>query len=191
MAFSAANCIVKPVSGVWCETRFNSHARGGRDLKGSRRIMGRKCFNSRARGRARPESCRSSWVVPPSFNSRARGRARQVYTVLSSTFLKFQLTRPWEGATYARGLFSLLRLCFNSRARGRARLITPMGRPKPRMFQLTRPWEGATPTYCFPEGTVVVSTHAPVGGRDFRRGTRPGVGLRFNSRARGRARLLC
>ncbi len=79
---------------------------------------------------------------------------------------QFQLTRPWEGATEPLSLTMYGSRCFNSRARGRARPVRP--------------------------GRVgidnVVSTHAPVGGRDRMRQQRNRRPQGFNSRARGRAR---
>ncbi len=57
---------------------------------------------------------------------------------------EFQLTRPWEGATFPVPDRSNPCMCFNSRARGRARPCPQVQEWWDSEFQLTRPWEGAT-----------------------------------------------
>ena len=78
----------------------------------------------------------------------------------------FQSTRPWEGATCPKPRCLRADDRFNPRARGRARPTDPEGVDLTYMFQSTRPWEGATRL----------------------RACRTPAGPRFNPRARGRAR---
>ena len=85
----------------------------------------------------------------------------------SRIFLSFQPTRPLRGAT----LLTLIRfaslLYFNPRAPCGARQNVSPNQSIMLVFQPTRPLRGATTSLIEPDRLAVISTHAPLAGRDF------------------------
>ncbi len=118
-------------------TRPWEGATGG---KGSFRLIVKR-FNSRARGRARQLPLKhDNWPLEVSTHAPVGGRDRYPR-------IETRLPRRFNSRARGRARYRCVQgcRCFNSRARGRARLA-----------------RGGAVVLC-----IVVSTHAPVGGRDY------------------------
>ena len=173
------------------EINVSIHApRGGRDPGSAMEASWPEGFNPRAPRGARRHS--QSWAgFCRCFNPRApRGARRRVRRGRCAPQV-FQSTRPAGGATR---LFRRLwrpTSSFNPRAPRGARLGHPRTHAKRSyVFQSTRPAGGATIHDGIPRCIIVVSIHAPRGGRD-RDGGGGASGIsRFNPRAPRGARLF-
>ena len=115
----------------------------------------------------RDPACRGSRVRPGHFNPRAPRGAR-----------------PTGPRFHRRS-----RLNFNPRAPRGARQFVFIRTGDTLEFQSTRPSRGATQPDGWPPDTPAISIHAPLAGRDTRRGSSPAAVTYFNPRAPRGARL--
>ena len=81
---------------------------------------------------------------------------------------KFQPTRPLRGATITNLFIKIHGLNFNPRAPCGARHDARDSEDNKDEFQPTRPLRGATIMDWFGDTFYIISTHAPLAGRDFR-----------------------
>ena len=120
-----------------------------RPLRGATRKAHRPIYARQPISTHTPLAGRDPQGTPPhlrpstDFNSHAPCGARRVGLHISIKMRKFQLTRPSRGATRA------------------ARIVH-----RGEQFQLTRPLRGATTKEWDSGGTVGISTHTPLAGRD-------------------------
>ena len=142
-----------------------------------------KNFNPRAPCGARPTPTRSQCCRNGNFNPRAPCGARQNGLQIYQSWGRFQPTRPLRGATEHRVDHLVRQLDFNPRAPCGARpLLVALGVYK-FVFQPTRPLRGATGWEDMQFVTDIISTHAPLAGRDAGQGGIPSLNPYFNPRA--------
>ena len=105
-------------------------------------------------------------ILLSDFNPRAPCGARPVPGVFGNTGNLFQPTRPLRGATLCAGQRRCIFVYFNPRAPCGARRAAPLWRTVCRIFQPTRPLRGATADRVAHLRAGLISTHAPLAGRD-------------------------
>ena len=110
------------------------------------------------------------------------GRDQIVIHSVVSSFL-FQPTRPLRGATSGAGDAKHRTSYFNPRAPCGARLATCLLAPFVSIFQPTRPLRGATVYLPLSSFSIIISTHAPLAGRDHKPRWQPLLYSHFNPRA--------
>ena len=144
---------------------FNPRAPCGARLRRSRFAGTSGHFNPRAPCGARP-SVASVASRLFHFNPRAPCGARPPVASTASTALIFQPTRPLRGATPQCLPDAVFPQYFNPRAPCGARRYLILLHGLPVTFQPTRPLRGATVAVDRSRMVLVISTHAPLAGRD-------------------------